>query len=72
MTDMVVRVRNPKEYVLEIEHVAISPSPSAINKDEEYHIKRANEEWKDVWYNLYDWVEFNKEFGRVFCKTCRK
>lgn len=43
MTDMVVRVRNPKEYVLEIEHVAISPSPSAINKDEEYHIKRANE-----------------------------
>jgi hypothetical protein len=72
MTDMLVRVRNPRESVLEIEHVAISPSTSAINNDEENYIKKANEEWKDAWYDLYDWVEFNKESGRVFCKTCRE
>ena len=34
MTDMLVRVRNSRESVLEIEHVAISPSTSAINNDE--------------------------------------
>jgi hypothetical protein len=72
MTNMLVRVRNPRESVLEIEHVASSPSTSAINNNEENHIKRANEEWKDAWYDLYDWVEFNKESGRVFCKTCRE
>jgi hypothetical protein len=54
MTDMLVRVRNPRESVLEIEHVAISPSTSAINNDEENHIKRANEERKDAWYDLYE------------------
>ena len=58
--------------MLEIEHVAISPSTLPINNDEENHIKKANEEWKDAWYDLYDWVEFNKESGRVFCKTCRE
>ena len=45
---MLGRVRNPRDSVLEIEHVAISPSTSAINSDEENHIKRANEEWKDA------------------------
>ncbi len=72
MTDMLVRVRNPRESVLEIEHVAINPSTLDINNDEKNHIKMANEEWKDTWYDLYDWVEFNKESGRLFCRTCRE
>jgi hypothetical protein len=72
MTDMLVRVTNPRESVSEIEHVVINPSTSIINNNEENYIKRANEEWKDAWYDLYDWVEFNKESGRVFCKTCRE
>ena len=72
MTDMLVRVRNPRESVLEIEHVAISPPTSAINNDAENHIKRANEELIDAWYDLYDWVEFNKESRKVFCKNHRE
>ena len=61
MTDMLVRVRNPRESMSEIEHVDISSSTSAINNNEKNYIRRANEEWKDAWYDLYDWVEFNKE-----------
>jgi len=45
---MLVRVRNPKESVSKIEHVAISPSTLAINNDEENYIKKANEEWKNA------------------------
>ena len=63
MTNMLVRVRNSRESVSKIEHVTINPSTSAINNDEENYIKRANEEWKDAWYDLYNWVEFNKELG---------
>ena len=63
MTDMLVRVTNPRESVSEIEHVVINPSTSIINNNEKNYIKRANEEWKDAWYDLYDWVEFNKESG---------
>ena len=44
MTNMLVVVKNPKVSVLEIEHVPINPSTSAINNDEKNHIKRANEE----------------------------
>ena len=44
MTNMLVMVKNPKVSVLEIEHVPINPSTSAINNDEKNHIKRANEE----------------------------
>ena len=72
MTNMLVMVKNPKVSVLEIEYVAINLSTSAINNDEKNHIKRANEKWKDTWYDLYDWVEFNKESGRLFCRTCRE
>ena len=72
MTDMLVRVRNPRESMSEIEHVDISSSTSAINNNEKNYIRKANEEWKYAWYDLYDWVKFNKESGRVFCKTCRE
>ena len=27
---------------------------------------------RDAWYDLYDWVEFNKDLGKMFCKTCRE
>ena len=40
MTYMLIRVRNSRESIVEIEHIAISPSTSAINNDEENHIKR--------------------------------
>jgi hypothetical protein len=72
MTYMLVRMRNPGESVLGIEHVAINPSTSAINNNEENHIKRTKEEWKDAWYDLYDWIEFNKDSRGMFCKTCRE
>ena len=35
-------------------------------------IQKANVDWKDAWYALFDWVEFNKELGRVFCKICKE
>ena len=53
------------DTVLDFEHVVISPSTPTINNDEENYIKNANEKWKDIWYDLYDWVEFNKEWGRI-------
>ena len=65
-------VRNPREFVLEIKHVAISPTTLAINNDKGNRIKRTNEEWKDAWYDLYDWVEFKKDLRREFYKTCRE
>ena len=48
ITNMLIKVRNHRESVSEIEHVAISPSTLAINNDEENYIKNANEEWKDA------------------------
>ena len=53
------------DTVIDFEHVVISPSTLTINNDEENYIKNVNEEWKDTWYDLYNWVEFNKERGRI-------
>ena len=35
-------------------------------------IQKANLEWKDVWFDLYDWVHFDRQLGRVFCKICKE
>ena len=40
MTNMLFKVRNPRESVSDIEHVAISPSTSVINNDEQNYMKR--------------------------------
>ena len=28
--------------------------------------------WKDIWFDLYDWVHFDRQLERVFCKTCKE
>ena len=30
------------------------------------------ENWKDSWYALFDWIDFNYDEGRVFCKICKQ
>ena len=30
-------------------------------------IQKTNLEWKDVWFDLYDWVHFDRKLRRVFC-----
>jgi len=34
-------------------------------------IQVANRAWKDSYYTYFDWIEFNSNTGRVFCKVCR-
>jgi hypothetical protein len=29
-------------------------------------------QWKDVWYIKFDWIDFDSQTGRVFCKVCRQ
>jgi hypothetical protein len=45
--------------------LASSSTPPSPNKKLKV-IQKANEEWKDAWYELFDWVEFNSELGRIF------
>jgi kynureninase len=47
--------------------LASSSTPPSPNKKLKV-IQKANEEWKDAWY---DWVEFNSELGRILCKICK-
>ena len=35
-------------------------------------IQKANLDWKDAWFDVYHWVHFDRELGRVFCKTCKE
>ena len=34
-------------------------------------VEVANKAWKDSYYTDFDWIEFNSNSGRVFCKVCR-
>ena len=27
--------------------------------------------WKDAWYSQFNWIVFNSDQDRVFCKICR-
>ena len=29
-------------------------------------------QWKNVWYTQFDWIDFDAQMGRVFCKVCRQ
>ena len=44
-----------------------SKPPTKLND-----IQKANVDWKDAWFALFDWIEFNKDLGRVFCKVCKE
>jgi hypothetical protein len=34
-------------------------------------LQAARKLWKDSYYTDFQWIEFNSDNGRVFCKTCR-
>jgi hypothetical protein len=55
-----------------IEMEVLSSSTSSSTLAPPNKKPKANEEWKDAWYELFDWVEFNCELGRIFCKICKE
>ena len=68
MRDMLFRVEGSRQIVTS-DVAAGSTSSTSFELND---IQKANVEWKDAWYALFDWVEFNKELGRVFCKICKE
>jgi hypothetical protein len=66
MMDMLFRSRGSMEM-----EVLSSPTSSSTATPPSKKLK-ADEEWKDAWYELFDWVEFNSELGRIFCKVCKE
>ena len=42
------------------------------NKNDKTRLEIARENWKDSWYALFDWIHFNYDEGRVFCKICKE
>ena len=49
-----------------------SKSKNCSNKNDKTRLKIARENWKDSWYALFDWIHFNYDEGRVFCKVCKE
>ena len=49
-----------------------SKSKASNSKNEKTKLEIARENWKDNWYTMFDWIDFNYEEGRVFCKVCKK
>jgi hypothetical protein len=29
-------------------------------------------QWKDAWYTKFDWIDFDSQTCRIFCKVCRQ
>ena len=44
-----------------------SEPPTELND-----IQEANMDWKDAWFALFDWIEFNNDLERVFYKICKE
>ena len=49
-----------------------SKSKNCSNKHDKTRLEIARENWKDSWYTLFDWIHFNYDEGRVFCKVCKE
>ncbi|KAL3690756.1 hypothetical protein R1sor_004407 [Riccia sorocarpa] len=39
---------------------------------EDLSVSEQCRKWKDHYYYGFDWIEFNRDLGRVFCKSCRE
>ena len=50
----------------------ISKSMNCSSKNDKTRFEIARENWKDSWYALFDWIDFNYDEGRVFCKICKQ
>ncbi|KAL2608219.1 hypothetical protein R1flu_026792 [Riccia fluitans] len=50
----------------------LSQSPISTEEDDfNIAIQRRLGEWKDYWYDEYDWLSFDKDQARAFCKVCQ-
>ena len=61
---------NMKVEMFKVIKFSSSSVPSPIK--EGHDIKKANSDWKDCWYDMFDWIEFNQEMRRIFCKICKE
>lgn len=67
----------PKSNSLRISHNIENPNvvsffPKNTIIQEENAIDKTKQDWKDAWMTLFDWVKFNFEVGRVFCKVYKE
>jgi Domain of unknown function (DUF4371)/hAT family C-terminal dimerisation region len=72
MRDMLFKAGAGRELV-DMHTCTVGSSSSTKTPNNEMNaIEKANEDWKDAWYNLFEWVDFNRELGRIFCKICKE
>lgn len=45
--------------------------PCTHTNNELNNLQKTNLKWKDAQFELYEWVHFDIELRRVFCKTCK-
>jgi hypothetical protein len=46
---------------------------NSTNSDKKLgHVEAARLLWKDKWISDFNWLEFNSELGKVFCKVCKE
>ena len=58
-----------------IELVHVVNGPSTSNSDSSNANNKAATVrllWKDKWLLDYDWLQFNNEFGVIYCKICQE
>ena len=72
MRDMLFRAKGNREIVTSEVAVGSNSSTPSQPPTKLNDIQKANVDWKDAWFALFDWVEFNKELGRISCKICKE
>lgn len=58
-----------REKKLEVGMVEIGTSSQSTSSKFPTELSKAKL-WKDSWYGQFDWIQFNSELGKVFCKLC--
>ena len=66
--DMLFRAEGSREIVTSKVAAGSTSSTSFELND----IQKANVDWKDAWYALFDWIEFNRNWGGFFVKFAKK
>jgi hypothetical protein len=61
----------PFKQEQELPHVMAASN--STNSDKKLgHVEAARLLWKDKWILDFNWLEFNSELGKVFCKVCKE
>ena len=50
----------------------MGPSQSDSSYPKQSDVDVAKLTWRDAWYGQFNWIEYNSELGKVFCKLCKE